>query len=196
MDWLTFISNLVSALAWPVAAVTGFLMLRKPVLALLPGITKVKISEFEAEFAKDLQQIKRHTEADSDIQAVQDKALRSRGQELSDMATFGPKAAVLEAWIELETAAKSLLMAHGQSLDYNSRAPYLLIGQMLQDHDLLANKDLTIYHELRDLRNKVAHWDHFQITTEQSREYVKLALQLAGKLVPRGAHQAKAVRTG
>lgn len=52
MDWLTFISQVIGALAWPSAVITIFLGLRKPIRDLLPYIQKLKWKEVEIEFGR------------------------------------------------------------------------------------------------------------------------------------------------
>ena len=183
MDRLTFISNLVDALAWPLAAVAALMLLRRPIMDLLPSIKKLKISEFEAEFSKELSKVRE--KAGSNGEAIEDQTMRTRLDELTDLVEIGPNAAVLSAFQEVENAAKYLLDSIGQTIDYSIGSPYKVMGRILNEAGLFDNKNLKVFDELRILRNKVAHADGYEISRDQSLEYVKLAMQLAGKMVAR-----------
>ena len=50
MDKLTFISNLIDSITWPLLAVIGLFVLRKPISKLIPQIQKLKFRDLEAEF--------------------------------------------------------------------------------------------------------------------------------------------------
>ncbi|MDO9003602.1 MAG: hypothetical protein Q7V20_09140 [Aquabacterium sp.] len=50
MDWLTFISKMAEALAWPIAVLTVVLLLRGELLKIIPLLKKLKAGPLEAEF--------------------------------------------------------------------------------------------------------------------------------------------------
>ena len=52
MDLFSFIAEVVKALAWPGAVVFGLLVLRRPLLALVPTIRHLKVGELELEFGR------------------------------------------------------------------------------------------------------------------------------------------------
>lgn len=58
MDALTFTAEAIKALAWPTAAIVVALMVRKPVIELLPFLRRLKYKEIELEFSKELAQLK------------------------------------------------------------------------------------------------------------------------------------------
>ena len=49
MDWLTFISNLIDSLAWPVALVIALLAFRKPLTSVIPMLKRLRYKELEVE---------------------------------------------------------------------------------------------------------------------------------------------------
>lgn len=55
MDWLTFLSSLVSSLAWPVTAIVAFYMLRSNLGAFTPFIDRLKFKGLELEFRKGIE---------------------------------------------------------------------------------------------------------------------------------------------
>jgi len=52
VDCLTFVSNLIDATAWPIAAITIVFMLRGQLGPVLENLRKLKAGSFEAEFEK------------------------------------------------------------------------------------------------------------------------------------------------
>jgi len=47
MDTLTFISELIKAVAWPMTAIVLVVLLRKPIIELIPLLRKLKYKELE-----------------------------------------------------------------------------------------------------------------------------------------------------
>ena len=52
MDTLTFVSEALKSLAWPVVVVFLVLMLKKPITELIPLLRKLKYKELEMEFSE------------------------------------------------------------------------------------------------------------------------------------------------
>lgn len=66
MDCLTFLSNLASSLAWPIAAVVIAFSMRVQLGTLLSNIKKIKAGSLEAEFEKleqEVQEVREKAEA-------------------------------------------------------------------------------------------------------------------------------------
>ena len=55
MDWLTFIAEVIKAIAWPVTAITIFLILRRPLLNLFPLIQRMRFKDVEVDFSRQVQ---------------------------------------------------------------------------------------------------------------------------------------------
>jgi hypothetical protein len=178
MDFLEFIASLVDSLAWPVFLGLVLWFSRDYLLELLPQLTRIKYKDFEAEFSRDLERIKET----SDYQQIEASPLAERETELLSLAELAPNAAVLEAWREVERTAKQLLNREGHAPDYAIGAPYRLMERLLEKTQLLPQKDIKVFRELRTLRNKVAHAENYDISAGQAAEYVKLAMFLAGRM--------------
>lgn len=179
MDWITFSARLVDALAWPLTVLVGVLLLRKPLSQLLPEMRKVKYKDFEAEFGAEMHELREEAERERESMPSGD----GRARRLHDLAAVAPNAAVLEAWREVEGAAKALLEAEGYDLDYEVATPYRLIEGVLGSEELVETRHVKMYRQLRRLRNKVAHAEGYELSAEQARQYVELALALREQLV-------------
>ena len=107
MDILTFIAELVKATAWPLAAITIALIFRQQLRALLSRIRKGKVGPAEFEFE---QEVKELTE-----QAPLQLPPPQVGTPTVTLATTNPRAAILEAWLGIESSVHRLA--------YNSDLP-------------------------------------------------------------------------
>jgi hypothetical protein len=57
MDWMTFVSKMTDALAWPVAAIFIFWTLRGKVGDLIPALKRLKAGPLEAEFSNEAKRL-------------------------------------------------------------------------------------------------------------------------------------------
>jgi len=106
MDVLTFTSELVKSLSWPAATVFLVVLLRKPIIELIPLMKKLKYKELELEFSQEVSKLKAE-EAEANLIVPKDSE-STKGEDSSrllDLVSFSTRAAIMEAWIEVETAA-------------------------------------------------------------------------------------------
>jgi hypothetical protein len=103
VDWLTFIAEIVGALAWPITLVLVLLWIRRPLFALLPNLKRLKWKEIDLDFSKEVSQLKEKVAAEAE-------APESEGQHLETsylirLAQTAPSAAVVIIFGELEHEA-------------------------------------------------------------------------------------------
>lgn len=177
MDALTFIVEMTKALAWPVVAVVIILIVRRPLLAMLPLVRRLRYGSLELDFGRRVHELA--AEVDKELPAVADEPLAER---LAQLARLSPRAAVLEAWLALEAAAAEASRREGLDLTSRERRTPLLLGQALEQAGILDEQKLEIFHRLRNLRNAAAHASDFELDNQSAVEYGQLALRLAGFL--------------
>ena len=180
MDALTFVVQMTQAVAWPVAAVVLALLLRRPLLGLLPLIQKLRYGPLELDFGRRVAELA--VEAERALPAEGQPDAGPEAARLSELAQVSPRAAVLEAWLQIEQAAMALSGRDGLPLSSRELRTPLLLGQALEQAGVLDAAKLEIYHRLRNLRNAAAHAAVFELDTEAALEYVRLALRLAAFL--------------
>ncbi|NMD06875.1 MAG: hypothetical protein GYA66_02730, partial [Phyllobacteriaceae bacterium] len=73
MDWLTFISNLTAALAWPSAACVIALIFREQIRSLVSNLSKLKFGDVEAEFSKEVESIREEVKSVEDDPDYEDR---------------------------------------------------------------------------------------------------------------------------
>ncbi len=129
MDVLSFVVQMTQALAWPVAAVVLALLLRRPLLGLLPLVQKLRYGPFELDFGRRVAElaVAAERELPAEVPTNADEAAR-----LTDLAQVSPRAAVLEAWLQVEQAAMALSRREGLALSSQELRTPLRLGQALE----------------------------------------------------------------
>jgi hypothetical protein len=177
VDTLTFIAELVRALAWPLTIFLIFLILRKRIDLLIPMLQRMRYGGLELEFSRQVHELSRQVNQDL-IRAQAAPELEEIRRHLVDLAPLSPRAAVLEAWLQVEKAAVEALKRRSVSIPSRDARVPLLLGQALEDAGIMADETAAIYHRLRNLRNTAAHASEFSIEPDLAIEYADLAIRL------------------
>ena len=104
MDILTFFSNIINSLAWPIALLVAVLLLRKPLLELFPFIQKLKYKEIEIEFGQRVREVGQELAEELAPIGPEQELTRTEEDALARLAEISPRSAIIEAWrgVELE----------------------------------------------------------------------------------------------
>lgn len=180
MDTLTFTAEAIKALAWPTAVVFVALMVRKPVIELLPFLRRLKYKEVELEFAKELAQLQSDITANEAAisQNSPSLAASTSSNRLLNIACISTRAAILEAWSELEAASVAVASSFWNQAPSETFKNYSRLGEYLLQCKVIDEKQLVVFNKLRELRNKVAHAIDLNLTEEEAQIYIKLAISL------------------
>lgn len=181
MTWLEFFSSIVGSIAWPAVVVAGLLILKNPIEQAIPRLHRLKYKELEAEFDRELDKIEQEAK-EAGMESIEGADVVQDFQEsLRQIGEISPNAAIVEAFRKIERSAKNLLQVKGHALDYKVAAPYRLIERVLEKTDTLGKREVKIFRDLRQLRNKVTHAD-FSASRSQADEYIELAALLIAKI--------------
>ena len=177
MDWLTFTSRALESLAWPIASVVLVVLLRKEINGLMPFLKRLKAGPLEAEFERELKELRAISSGSSAVPASSAKS-ESSGDLLIRLAHQHPRSAILEAWARVEATARAALVR--RSL-IPAGSPYLPAAKLVEpfsEQGLLHQGQVTLFHELRRLRNEVTHNPAMEPSLEATRSYIELSEQL------------------
>ncbi|MEW6685571.1 MAG: hypothetical protein AB1393_05125 [Candidatus Edwardsbacteria bacterium] len=181
MDSLTFIANIVGSLAWPVAAVALVMLFRGEIVKAAPFLKKLKAGPVEAEFDLEVKQLKES--ADLKDRIAPDRAADIASKKfLFQLAELHPRSAILESWVRLEAAARAALSQDTSKASKTGYVPAAMLSQTLVQSGKIDQSQVTLYHELRRLRNDVAHLVGPEPTKESVRSYIELASALQSHL--------------
>ena len=181
MDNLTFLASIIKSLAWPVAAVILALLFKDQIKKLAPFVKRLKAGPVEAEFERDVRQLWESAPAQYKSSYAIPSDTASIGF-LLNLAALHPRSAVLEAWVRLEAAARAALPQPTNPGAMTSYLPAARLAEALVQAGVIDQRQVTLYHELRRLRNEVAHAVASEPTQESVLSYIELASLLQSQL--------------
>ncbi|UHQ18814.1 hypothetical protein LVB87_11540 [Lysobacter sp. KIS68-7] len=183
MDCLTFISELIRSLAWPVATFGIALLFRSQIRALLKRIKRGNWGGMEVEFAEDVERISE--EAGVELVALDEisesntnRFIREADPEMRpvlELAQGDPRGAVLAAWTSVDAAMRRLAAAKGVEPSGAMR-----LMRELAEGGHIRKEDAEQFNELRKLRNSAMHDGTFNPSFESVARYAELTSRLAG----------------
>lgn len=170
MDLLTFIAEIVKACAWPLVLLLVALIFRGELRKLLGRMRKGKVgsTEFEFEFEQEMKAL---------VASAQGSTAIPVPPEQVELAVDNPRAAILEAWVKLEKAARHLAFEH-QLIEPNQWHNISLITRALSNSGLVSNEDFSLFNELRNFRNYAVHELSFSPLADSVLSYTRLAAEL------------------
>lgn len=184
MDSLTFIDNLISHLIWPITVITLFLLLRKELPNIIKSIKKLKYKDVELEFGDAIKAVAKDAKDSVPIS----KSLQIAGESkesietrLKAIAKLAPRAAILEAWIQVESAAADVVNKKNLSNMVHYHGPARLLAA-LQKGNILNGKQNFIFEQLRILRNEAIHIHDAEFTEAAVDNYIESAILIASYL--------------
>lgn len=190
MDWLTFISSLVSSLAWPATVIVAFFLLKNNLGSLFPFIEKLKYKDFELEFRKSIEKLVEKSK--TAIPAPTGETLSSPALQLQDrlfnLAEISSRSAILEAWLQVESAAADVIESKKLTTSFKRTIAPLRFAELLSRNEILNSSQMEIFHQLRELRNKAVHIGDATFKLEEVTEYIDLALSLASEIRRKISH--------
>lgn len=185
MDWLTFLSKIVEALAWPAVVVGVLLYLRKEFPSIVRSLRKLKFKDVELEFGEEAIALAAETKrivpaAKSDVKLLgQDEdAVVAR---LNSIAELSPRAAILEAWLLVEAAAADLIRKQS-SMALTANPGPMRIREGLRRAEVLTPPQEAAFEHLRRLRNEAVHAPEAEFTAAAVAGYIESAVAMASYL--------------
>ena len=176
--WLDFFANITASLAWPIVVLVIALKYRTHIVATLNNLKSVRFGGAEATFDRDLQQATEKAKALEPSSSEIEQANQDRTNELVKMSATSPSGAIIEAWKDVEQAAREMVESSGLPLNNLPSRPYYSLQVFLSKNALLPKAEIETFRELRMIRNRAAHPSEHDVTVDQARRYVLLADRL------------------
>jgi hypothetical protein len=176
MNGMQFTIELIDTLAWPVIAIIVLILFRNPLRELLHVARKIKIKDVEIEFGKELKSAQGHA-IKAFPELKQDKKTLLIAQ-----ADHFPSTTIRDAWRAVDDIAEKLVLKAEPELNLDVNERYKTLEKKLSNHQLLDTKQAKLFGELRQLRNKVAHAEEFEVNKADAIQYVELCFRLIGYL--------------
>ena len=175
MDNLTFVVELVKALAWPVGIIAIALILKNPIIELLKQLKSLNVKGVHFDFGKEVSSVAK--EASGKLPETIAEPTE-KIQKTMELARLSPRGAVLEAWIDVESALKTAARRHALIDDtispFNDRH---VIFQLEMD-TRIGKGAVEMFEKLRQLRNDAVHLKENSIDSNSAVEFVNIANRL------------------
>lgn len=170
--------TLIVGIAWPVATVWVAYMFKGELKALVSRISHLKYKEVEAKFEKGL------AEAEAEVKKVElttppalpQPERLSQLDQLRRIAEVSPRAAIMEAWVLIETAATVGGFTSGTVMPRVN--PRLLTEQLVRVGKI-PDESRVLMDKLRQLRNQAAHLPDFALSQDEAERYLELAVKIS-----------------
>lgn len=172
MNWVDSVARLLDAVAWPAAVLLVVWWLREPLGELIRGLRRLQYREFGAEFGRKIQELE--SKAD---EAELPGGVEEAGPER--LAAISPRAAVTEAWRQVEVALRQLAQERG----FRERQSPRSIARTLADEGVISPSTMGLLDELRTLRNEAVHAEDVDLSPTDALEYSDLAERVRNSVV-------------
>jgi hypothetical protein len=174
VDGLTFVADMVTALAWPVTVLALALLFRKRIDALLSRPAKRwRVGPIEAEWEETAKQASEELSKSPEAHAKQPSPIEQRSTDLLSIAQVSPRAAVLDASAEMEKALRDYLQNRGAD-DRALRGSIRMLAQEAERTGALSSEVADAILRLSVLRNLAAHAVE-PITFDQSADFIAMS---------------------
>ena len=181
MGWKQFFTELISSVAWPSVALLFLFLFKNELSRIIKRIAHLKYKDLELDFEKVKQQAEiLHLEDTREEPAIESPVFTSLEDQILDAVERAPSAAILLAWSGLETAIAAAVSRLAISPDSPSHRSPIHNIEMLARNKSLSRSHEKLLHEMRMLRNKVAHEQDsmLSITQDQAMNYATTAIDL------------------
>ncbi|WP_175663088.1 DUF4145 domain-containing protein [Burkholderia ambifaria] len=188
MDWLTFISKLIEALAWPITIFLLALKFRDRVQELLGKLTEISLpggisGKFEAPL-QSAEQIAHELDLDLGADATEE----SKTDPIALAAN--PTGVIMEAWKELALVGADLILMSrvpGMDLQIVSGAVGKDVLRELEKRGLIPDNEVKLLRELREIRNRAAHSTDRRPTVTEAERFLSIVKALESAWIGRMA---------
>ncbi|MFT5593972.1 MAG: hypothetical protein ACI8SR_002359 [Oceanicoccus sp.] len=168
--------EIVKALAWPVAAIWIGYIFRAEVRQLLGRVSTFKYKDVEASFEKSLMEAEQSAKNIENPKVEETDSELTQKDQLLRIAEVSPRAAVVEAWTIIETAAMKNGLSMGSVVKHTS--PKMILDH-LKSSGKFSDESLELINRLRQIRNKASHLPDFAVTQTEAERYLDLAIKSA-----------------
>jgi hypothetical protein len=186
VNTLTFIAELIKALAWPAVITVLAFLLKKPIRELIPLLTHLKYKDLELEFKQNMVEVKAEMQEELPPAPA---ARATGGGALVELARRSPPAAIVKAWEQVEIAA--VLAAHRNGLFSPAEVTNTTrVIRALEQGRVIDSGKADLLHDLRGLRNQAAHSPDFALSTSDALDYIQVTRRIIEYLAAAGRPDA------
>ena len=178
---LTFIAQIVSAMAWPVTLLICVALLRRHLMAIVPLVRTVKYSDVEIRFGQEVAELKKAADT-ADLPKEKTASQNDQWQTLMRLAEVRPRTAIRASWRQVEATMDQLATEKSVQVADAAQSMPMVIGAILLNQGFLSTPQYELMQKLRLLSNQAEHSEPDSLTPTNAMEYVELALRLVASI--------------
>jgi hypothetical protein len=148
MDWLTFVATIIKAIVWPGTVLALVWKFREPLSDLVKRIIRVSMGGNSIDLQLSQTRVLANMLQPKEIQVSLPE------DESEGLAVIDPRAAISEAWLQVEEALNRAAERH--QLPKELRQPGRIAGSLFMRGKIGAGT-YEVFKSLRELRNLVEH---------------------------------------
>ena len=185
MDSLTFIAEIVKALAWPVAVCVLVFALRVQLAAVFKRLASVKHNDTEVRFSEEVDRAKEALDTKSATQASPGpaKPISDVESRILKLIEVSPSAGLVEAWTLLEGALRKKARELGLQPEQRGPVPLQRVLSTVRDAKKIDDEDMKLVLQMREWRNWSVHSSEREyVDAATAWKFASMALQLMREL--------------
>lgn len=184
MNYLEFVTVVISALAWPIATIVLAFLVRSPLRLVLLSLTRLKYKDMEIDFGRELSRIEAEAKSiDLTHTPVPEphghgpENSTERLREAARLTNDFPEPAVALGWAAVEQELQAAAIRLRLAVDPGRSAAPLRIIPVLRADGYLDDRMNDILNRMRNLRNMAVHGSYSgqPVTSDEAREFLALA---------------------
>ena len=183
---MTQVIELLKAVPWwPITVLILVVLFRSEIKRAFGRLQHLKYKDFDATFKEELREVEReaklaipHVGEEKDLGAP--KPATKRYDDLMRIAQISPRASIVEAWRDVEVAARKSAETHGiipskeDSMFHASRIIEELVSKGVLHQDFQ-----RVFERLRDLHVRAVHAPDFVLGLPETERFIHLVLTTA-----------------
>ncbi|MFA6019949.1 MAG: hypothetical protein WC722_06775 [Rhodospirillales bacterium] len=173
MTTLDFIVEMTKAVAWPLAVVSVAIVFKRSLPNLIERVTSLKYGDFEAAFTSQAASVADNISA---TPSPSPSFVDSNGEKLLSLAQESPRAAILEAWLQIER--KLNILADDKHVDASIRRNSTILINTLRETGAISSETERALNGLRQLRNLAVHAPGYELSAQKAIEFVTFSSAL------------------
>lgn len=182
MDYLTFISNIIASLAWPIVILIIVLIFKNQLIQIIQRIRNFNFGngKLTVDLTETMEKLDKLTSKE-EMAAAKEAEKEIKGITFKDILEEYPETAIFLSWRDLEGTIRRKAEELGLYKGYRYYNLYELLEQFSR-YTSLEPDSRNIYKDLATLRNKVFHNQEVKITPDDASRFVDFALLLKNRI--------------
>lgn len=176
---MEYLIKILEITAWPFTACLIAFLFKSDIHSIVQRISTIKYKDVEATLSNnihDAEKKSKNIKLKQETDSIGNYELESRLMRILDIS---PKAAILEAWAEIEAEAFKRDFASGAQ---TKRVHPAMILEYIGENSRLSQKEKELLHELRNVRNRASHLPDIIIKNEDGEKYINVAIKAVSLL--------------